>query len=320
VALLELREAGLYCPGADFYIDPWDAVERAVITHAHADRARGGSRAYLTAEPGAALLRERLGLEAVIETAAYGQRIAMGSAAVSLHPAGHILGSAQVRIERDGEVWVVSGDYKLAADPTCAPFEPLPCHTFVTEATFALPIFRWPAEVEVVEAIHGWWRGNREAGKASVLFADPTGEAQRVLASVDPAIGPIRAHPSAERINKVYRGQGIALPRAAPPDGDLRGALVLAPPGWAAPAPRAGISTALASGWMRIRGTRRRRSLDRGFVLSDHADWPALLRVIDETGASKVWVTHGYRAPLVRWLDERGREALAVETRFGDDA
>ncbi len=311
VPLLELRRDGLYCPAGDFHVDPWEPAGRAVVTHAHSDHACPGSQHYLAAGPGAGLLRERIGSGGTIQAAAYGERIAIGDALVSFHPAGHILGSAQVRIEHRGEVWVVSGDYKLAPDPTCAPFEPLRCHTFVSESTFGLPIFRWAPEQETFAAIHGWWRGNREAGKTSVLYAYPLGKAQRVLAGLDPSIGSIHAHDAVERYSRAYRQQGVTLP----PQGAREGAsLVVAPPGYEHRGPR--ISTALVSGWMRIRGARRRRSLDRGFVLSDHADWPGLLAAIDATGAESVWVTHGFRAPLVRWLQEHGRDALAVEARY----
>jgi putative mRNA 3-end processing factor len=300
--ILELREDGLYCPGGDFYIDPWGAVDRAVITHAHADRVAPGSRAYLTAAPGEALLRDRV---SPIQAVAYGDRITMGGVTVSLHPAGHILGSAQVRIERAGEVCVVSGDFKLAPDSTCTPFELLRCHTFVTEAAFGLPIFRWPEPVEAVAGIQEWWRANEAAGKKSVLYAHPIGIAQRLLA----ALGPVALHPDVERYCAVYRAAGIELPEAQP-----GATLTIAPPGWKPAGGR--ISTAMASGWMRIRGTRRRRSLDRGFVISDHADWSGLLRIVDETGAADVWVASGYRGPLVRWLAEHGRQARAVETRW----
>jgi putative mRNA 3-end processing factor len=311
--MLEKREAGLYCPAGDFYIDPWLPVERAVITHAHSDHAFPGSLQYLTASAGEALLRARLGPDAAIQTLPYGETLQIDGVSVSLHPAGHILGSAQVRLEQRGEVWAVSGDYKLAQDPTCAPFEPLRCHTFVTESTFALPIFRWPSETETFAAINGWWRANREAGRTSVLWAYPLGKAQRVLAGIDAAIGPICAVAPVERYNAVYRAQGIALPETGPP---AAGALVLIPP--AATHRYGDASTAFVSGWMRIRGTRRRRSLDRGFVMSDHADWPGLLRAIEETGAETVWVTHGYRAPLARWLEEHGHAAVTLETRFRD--
>lgn len=318
MALLELGERGLYCPAGDFYIDPWEPVERAIITHTHSDHASPGSRAYLATAPGEALLRQRLGPEAVIQTVEYGAPISMGGATVSLHPAGHILGSAQIRIESAGEVWVVSGDYKLAPDPTCPPFEPLRCHTFVTESTFGLPIFRWPDTGDVIAAIHAWWRGNQDAGKTSVLLGWPLGKMQRVMASLDGEIGPVYAHGAVERINRIYREKGIALRPTPPPERDTRRALILAPPGcqgtpWMKRFGTA--STALVSGWMRIRGTRRRRSLDRGFVMSDHADWPGLLAAIDETRAESVWVTHGFRAPLVRWLQEHGRQAMEVPLR-----
>ena len=317
--LLELREAGLYCPPGAFYIDPWGPADRAVITHAHSDHAAAGSGAYLTSRAGEPLLRARLGSQAAIQSVEYGERLALGDAAVSLHPAGHILGSAQVRIEHRGEVWVVSGDYKLAADPTCRPYEPLECHTFVTESTFGLPIFRWPETGAVVESIHAWWSANQQAGKPTILFAYPLGKAQRILATLDPAAGPIYAHGAVERHNQLYRAQGVPLPATPAPGPECRRALILAPPScqgspWMRRFP--GASTALASGWMRIRGTRRRRSLDRGFVLSDHADWPALLRAINASRAEAVWVTHGFRAPLVRWLEEHGRAAQAVNAGF----
>jgi putative mRNA 3-end processing factor len=311
VPLLDLRPDGLYCPAGDFYVDPWAPVERAVITHAHSDHACPGSRDYLTAAPGAALLRERIGLDAAIQSVPYAERLTIGDTSVSLHPAGHILGSAQIRIDHRGEVWVVSGDYKLAPDPTCEPFEALRCHTFVTESTFGLPIFRWAPETESIAAIHAWWRANQEARKTSVLYAYPLGKAQRVLAMLDPTIGPCWAHDAVERYSRAYRDQGVALPPAGTRD---TATLIVAPPGYTHRGPR--VSTALVSGWMRIRGTRRRRSLDRGFVLSDHADWPELLRAIDATNAETVWVTHGFRAPLVRWLQERGRNALAIEARY----
>jgi putative mRNA 3-end processing factor len=301
-----MRPEGLYCPAGDFYVDPWAPVARAVITHAHADHACPGSGSYLTTREGAALLRERIGPEGTIEAVDYGERAGL----VTLHPAGHILGSAQVRIEHAGEVWVVSGDYKLAPDPTCAPFESVRCHTFVTESTFGLPIFRWPAESDVLADVHDWWRANIEAGKTSVLYAYPLGKAQRLLAGIDTTIGRLAVHPVVERYNRLYRDQGIAVAKGAPESGTL----MIAPPGFEQRGAR--VSTAMVSGWMRIRGTRRRRSLDRGFVLSDHADWPELLRAIDATGAETVWVTHGHRVPLVRWLEEHGRRAVAVEAHY----
>ena len=319
MALLELRDAGLYCAAGDFYVDPWRPIGRAVVTHAHSDHACPGCRAYLATRATVRLLEARLGEPGKIETLDYGQRISLGEVAVSFHPAGHILGSAQVRIEHSGEVWVVSGDFKLTRDPTCPPFEPLRCHTFVTESTFGLPIFRWPEPAAVIADVESWWLANRQAGKASVLFAYPLGKAQRLLASLNPALGPIYAHPAVERFNRLYREIGVALPATPPPGTEWRGGLILAPPAcqgsdWVHQFPAA--STAFASGWMRIRGTRRRRALDRGFVLSDHADWTELLRAIAEGRAESVWVTHGFRAPLARWLAEHGCQARAVEANF----
>jgi putative mRNA 3-end processing factor len=322
--LLERNPDGLYCAAGGFYIDPWNPVERAVITHAHADHLCRGSKYYLSARPGAVLLRARLGDDAAIESVEYGNATEIRGVRVSFHPAGHILGSAQVRIEHHGEIWVVSGDYKLGADPTCTAFETIQGHTFVTESTFGLPIFRWPEPSDVLAEINDWWRANQQAGKASVLFAYPLGKAQRVLAGIDRSIGPIYTHGAVEQFNRIYRECGIHLPpteyaRSAPPKTDWTDALILAPPlAKTSPWLRrfADFSTGFASGWMRIRGTRRRRSNDRGFVLSDHADWPALLTAIRASGAGRVWVTHGYRAPLARWLEENGTEAHAVETQF----
>ena len=322
--ILELTDNGLYCAGGDFYVDPWRPVDRAVITHAHSDHACPGSRAYLTARPGEALLRARAGGEAAIQALDYGESVVLDGVRVSLHPAGHILGSAQVRIESGGEVWVVSGDYKLEPDPTCAAFEPVACDTFVTESTFGLPIYRWPPEAEVFAEIRSWWAANQQAGKASVLFAYSLGKAQCVLAGLDSVAGPIYTHGAVEKYCRHYREAGIALAPtthadAAPAATDWSRALILAPPSangtpWIR---RFGpLSTGFASGWMRIRGARRRRSLDRGFVLSDHADWPGLMSAIRLSGASRVWVTHGYRAPVVEWLKQQGIDAQAVETRF----
>jgi putative mRNA 3-end processing factor len=324
VPLLEIAADGLYCAAGDFYIDPWGPARRAVVTHAHAIEGHATAGSYLTAKPGEGLLRTRLGADATIESVGYGEPLNLGGARVSLHPAGHILGSAQVRVEQAGEVWVVSGHYKLEPDATCAPFEPLDCHVFVTEATYGLPIFRWRAASDIRNAITAWWRANQEAGRASLLFAHPIGKAQRLLSLLDSAPGPVYCHETVEAMNAVYRRQGVVLPPTALANGggDWRralGALIVAPPSahgtaWArrfGPA-----STALASGWMRIRGTRRRRSLDRGFTFSDHADWPELLRAIAETRAEHVLVTSGFRNAMVRWIEEHGGNASAVEGQW----
>jgi putative mRNA 3-end processing factor len=320
------RPEGLYCEAGDFHIDPWRPVARAVVTHAHADHARTGHGHYLAAASAEQVLRARLG-PISLQTLDWGEQVDIGGVRVSLFPAGHVLGSAQVRIEHRGEVWVVSGDYKLEADPTCAPFEPVRCHTFVTESTFGLPIYRWRAPQQVFDEVNRWWHDNAAAGRTSVLFCYAFGKAQRILAGVDAGIGPIVCHGATEPLNRAYRAAGVALPPTrmvseVPDRAELSRALVLAPPS-------AGGSTwmrrfvdprdAFASGWMQLRGARRRRAVDRGFVLSDHADWPGLQRAIATTGAQRVIVTHGYVPVMVRWLAEQGLDAQSFETEFGGE-
>jgi len=324
VSLLRPTDRGLYCEAGDFYVDPWAAVDRAIVTHGHSDHTTWGCSRYLTAAPGIGVLRERLGAAAVIEGVAYGAPVSLHGVRVSLHPAGHILGSAQVRIEYQGQVCVVSGDYKTDPDPTCAPFEPVHCHTFVTESTFGLPIYRWPAQAQVFDDVNAWWRANQHAGKASLLLGYGLGKAQRLLAGLDPSIGPIFTHGTVEKFTATYRMAGVMLPPtcyvgAAASDTDWTRAVIVAPPAadasvWARRfGPR---STAFVSGWMLVRGARRRRAVDRGFPLSDHVDWPGLLATIDATGAEQVWVTHGYSGVVERWLQDRGIDARTVATRF----
>jgi putative mRNA 3-end processing factor len=317
-SLLQVTERGLYCPLGDFYIDPWQPVLRAVITHAHSDHARPGCGRYLTIPAGVRLLRLRVGPDAPVRALPYGEPLRVGEVQVSLHPSGHLLGSAQVRIEHRGEVWVVSGDYKLDPDPTCAPFEPVPCHTFITESTFALPIYRWPPQAEVFAEIDGWWRANQAAGRTSVLYGYALGKAQRLLAGVDPTRGPVLVHGAVQRYVQAYRAAGVDLPPVLFADGETarrhRGqALVIAPPGASASdgwlRKFGTVSLAHASGWMQIRGARRRQAIDRGFVLSDHADWPGLLAAIRATGAPRIGVMHGYAGVLARYLREHGWQA-----------
>lgn len=328
IELIVHRPEGLYCPPGDFYIDPWRPVERAVITHAHSDHARMGSAHYLAHHDSAGTLRNRLGADIALQTLAYGEVIEHHGVRVSLRPAGHVLGSAQVRIEHSGQVWVASGDYKLEDDGTCPPFEPVHCHTFITESTFGLPIYRWPSQPALFADINAWWAANAAAGKASVLYAYAFGKAQRLLHGVDASIGPIVVHGAVEPLNAVYRAAGVDLPptlRVTDPGltkADLKRSLVLAPPS-AAGTPwlkRFGDhSDAFASGWMLVRGARRRRGVDRGFVMSDHADWPSLQKAIGATGAERVIVTHGSTAVMVRWLCEQGLDAQVFATEYGAD-
>lgn len=333
--LLKVTELGFRCEAGGFFVDPWRPVDRAVITHAHADHLAWGCGRYLVARDGLAVARVRLGESAAIDAVDYGEPVDLDGVRVSLHPAGHILGSAQVRVEHRGRVWVASGDYKIEPDATCAMFEPVRCHVFISECTFGLPIYRWRPRREVLESVAAWWRGNREAGRASIIYAYALGKAQRILAGLaevlgDDLPGPIYTHGAVETMNDAYRRSGVALPpttyaSAAGAGGRLdgSGALIVAPPSahgspWAR---RFGASsTAFVSGWMRIRGARRRRSVDRGFVLSDHVDWPGLLSAIDATGAESVWLTHGYTAVVARWLRDQGRDARPVVTRYEGEA
>ena len=321
--VLEFREEGIYCPAGDFFIDPWRPVDRALITHGHSDHARPGHRRYLATAAAAPVIRHRLGAIR-IETIPFAETRRIGDATVSFHPAGHVPGSAQIRVEHRGEVWVVSGDYKTTTDPLSEPFDPVRCHSFITECTFGLPVFRWPDEATLTAQINDWWRDCRDSGRTAVIGAYSLGKAQRVLTMVDPAIGPILTHGAVENTNAVMRTQGIALPETVRVTADLDlkahpGALVIAPPsalagGWLR---RFGpVSTGIASGWMALRGVRRRRGADRGFVVSDHADWDGLNAAIDATGAERVFATHGYTTVFREWLESRGLDAQIVRTEY----
>ncbi|MFM8892719.1 MAG: ligase-associated DNA damage response exonuclease [Planctomycetia bacterium] len=322
--LLTVTEAGLYCSQGDFHIDPWRRVPRAIVTHAHADHARPGCDRYLCPTAGVHVLRSRVGSGAPIDSLRYGESISINGVSVSLHPAGHVLGSAQVRVSHRGVTWVVTGDYKLAADPTCQPFEPVACDVFVTESTFGLPVYRWPDTASVAADIDAWWRANQAAGRTSVLVAYSLGKAQRLAASVDPSIGPIIGHGAVMKMVDAYRASGVRLPpiERVPPGtrrmGDGR-SLVIAPP--SAAGSRwlrlfGEVRVAMASGWMLLRGVRRRRGVDTGFVVSDHADFPGLMTAVAASGAKRVLVTHGFADTLARLLCERGLEAAVLPTRF----
>ena len=329
--LIVERPEGLYCPAGDFHIDPWRAVPRAVITHAHADHARRGHGAYLATAISEGVLRARLG-NITLQGLHYGEEVDVNGVRLSLHPAGHVLGSAQVRVEHRGCVWVASGDYFVSGqtedtNATCAPFEPVRCHCFITESTFGLPIYRWPAQSAVLADINAWWAANAAAGRSSLLLGYSFGKAQRLLAGLDAGIGPIIAHGAVETLNEAYRAEGVALPatlrlEAVTDKAQLQRAIAVAPPAvqgsaWARKLGEG--SDAFASGWMQMRGARRRHGVDRGFVLSDHADWPGLQRAIGATGAQRVIVTHGFEAVMVRWLRDQGLQAGSFATEYGAD-
>lgn len=328
MSLIEFTDKGLFCPQGGFYIDPWRPVDRAVITHAHSDHARAGSVAYLCHRLTKPLLQWRLGVTAeVVQAVEWGEPVFMNGVRVSLHPAGHIIGSSQVRVEYQGEVWVVSGDYKTEDDGISGAFEPIPCQVFVTESTFGLPIYDWKPQPAIFGAIQDWVAGNREQGKASVLIAYSLGKAQRLLSCLEPVTEKIYVHGAVWNIHQALGNAGVALPaveRVMPemPRDLFKGQVVIAPSS-AEGSPWIRrfqpFAVGVCSGWMQVRGNVRRRNADAGFALSDHADWKGLLGAIEATGAEKVFVTHGFQATLARYLNERGIAAAEVKTAYGED-
>lgn len=323
--LLQFTEKGICCPRAGVYLDPWLPVDKAIISHGHSDHAYAGHQHYLSTTAAMPVIRHRLGLhDNVIQSLEYGERLSIGGVSFSFHPAGHIPGSAQIRVEYRGEVWVFSGDYKLQDDGISAPFEPQRCHVFITESTFGLPVYKWKSQREVFDDINEWWRRNQREGKTSVITGYTLGKSQRILKNVDASIGKIFTHGAVDSVNQIMRNQGIPLPEAPRVTDqvrkeDLKGALIISPPSAVgSPWVRRFLpySLGVASGWMQLRGTRRRRGADRGFVLSDHADWDDLNTAIRETGAEKVFATHGYSEIFAHWLNEQGIEAYEVKTRF----
>ena len=325
--LLTFTPEGIYCAAGDFHIDPWLPVPLALITHGHADHSRLGMGAYMATTSAAPVMRHRLG-EIKMDTVAYGDVTSINGVDVSFHPAGHVPGSAQIRVAHKGDVWVASGDYKTVDDGLSEPFEPVRCNAFITESTFGLPVFNWTPQDILADQINDWWARNAADGVFSLLSCHALGKAQRLLRAVDPSIAPILTHAAIENTNRIMRGQGIALPDTTlvTPDLDLKahkGALVLATPSalnatWAHRFKPA--SAAFASGWMALRGVRRRRAADRGFIMSDHADWNGLNDAIKQTGAERIFVTHGYTSVFSRWLSEQGYDAKVVQTQFDDDA
>ena len=311
-SLLEHTPQGLYCRAAAAWIDPVGPVPRALITHAHADHARPGCGEYWAVGASEAILRQRLGATINLIPVDYGAPHRIGEARVSFHSAGHVLGSAQIRLEAGEESWLVSGDYKRCTDPSCAPFEPVQADVFITEATFGLPIYRWQSGAEVAGEILSWWQAAPE--RPSLLFAYAFGKAQRLLAELA-AIGvkdEILLHGAVEALMPAYRDARVRLPPTLPVSAiakgeSLAGRLVIAPPSahrslWMKrfKLPQ----TAFVSGWMAVRGARRRRGYERGFVLSDHADWPGLIQSVKQSGARQVYVTHGNSDGLARYLSE----------------
>ncbi|HXH75684.1 MAG TPA: ligase-associated DNA damage response exonuclease [Bacteriovoracaceae bacterium] len=312
--LLQLSSKGLYCPLGDFYIDPWEEVKTAVITHGHGDHAHWGMEQYISVKDCAPILQKRL-IELKLTTYDYGEVFKLGEVQVSFHPAGHILGSSQARLEYQGEVWVFTGDFKRNEDPTCPAFEVVPCDVFISEATFSLPVYRWPNFQNEIQEIYDWWIKNEREGFNSVVCCYALGKAQRIIAGLRSLTKePIWVHGTIDEVNQAYAKAGYTWPdiHKVPLEGKekFKGALILCPPSamgstWSKRlTPK---KVAFASGWMRLRGNRRRKGYERGFVISDHADWPDLLRTVKETGCKTVLFTHGHTESIVRYLTEEGK-------------
>jgi putative mRNA 3-end processing factor len=327
--ILVRSPSGVCCKLGGFHIDPTRAVERAIVTHAHSDHARPGHGAVLATPETLDLMRLRYGenFAGTSQALAYGESITMGGAKVTLHPAGHVLGSAQVAVEVDGLRVVASGDYKNVADPTCAAFALIPCDLFITEATFALPVFRHgDPSAEIGKLLHSL---ALFPDRAHLVGAYPLGKAQRLIALMRQGgyDAPIYLHGAMEKITNYYIERGIPLGEVRLARGaskaNLAGTITLCPPSalndlWTRrfPDPVA----AFASGWMRVRARARQQAVALPLVISDHADWNGLTATIDATGANEVWVTHGQEDALVHWCTMRGRKARPLDIiGYGDE-
>ena len=320
--LLVFNDKGIYCEKAKVYLDPWKPVDNAIISHGHADHSRWGHKKYITHHSNVPIIKHRLG-DIVVTGKEWNETFTINGVKFSLHPAGHIIGSSQIRVEYKGEIWVFTGDYKMEDDGVAVPYESVKCHSFITECTFGLPAFKWTPQDQVMTDVNNWWQQNREDGRTSVLFGYSLGKAQRLLKYLDPNIGKIYTHGAIENMTEVLRPQlkmpeTIRITRDTKKD-ELKGSIVLAPPSaQGTPWIRKMVPfvTASASGWMTFRGARRRRAIDKGFVLSDHCDWQGLLQAIEGTGCEKVICTHGYTEIFSRFLREKGYDARTEETQY----
>ncbi|EOR94060.1 mRNA 3-end processing factor [Arcticibacter svalbardensis MN12-7] len=322
--LLQFNDKGIYCAAGDFYIDPWRPVDRAVITHAHSDHAYWGHKHYLAHSLSREVLYYRLG-EISLETLDYEQETLINGVKVSFYPAGHIIGSAQVRVEYKGEVWVASGDYKLEDDGLSTPFVPVKCHTFISECTFGMPIYKWQPQQKIYDDMNQWWKSNAAEGRTTFIAGYSLGKAQRILQGLDLSIGKVYLHGVIANTNEALERNGIHLPEAQRVTPELvresaRGGLVICPPSavgsiWMRRFPA--VSFGYCSGWMSIRGAKKRRAADRGFVLSDHADWEGLITAIKATECESVCLTHGSTASFSRYLREQGFDAYEANTQYG---
>jgi putative mRNA 3-end processing factor len=324
--MLKFTSSGIYCEPGDFYIDPWRPVDRAIITHGHGDHAKYGMKSYLCHHYSVPILKSRLGEDIQVQGIGYSDPLYINQVKVSLHPAGHIVGSAQVRMEYQGRVTVISGDYKVQNDGLSTPFEPVRCHEFITESTFGLPIYKWKSIDEQHQELRNWVKHNQAIGKTSVFVGYSLGKAQRIMQALD-GMGELNVHYAIGKLNEAYESVGIRLPEYTTMDlrlgvKDLDQKIIIVPPSLIDnPTVRKipNMVYAICSGWMHVRGARRWRSADAGFAISDHADWPGLLDAIQATGAEKVFVTHGQTAVFSKYLNEIGIESQEVKTEFGNE-
>lgn len=324
--LIEFTNKGIYCIPGKFYLDPWRPVELAVISHGHGDHAKWGMKKYLCHDFTKPILQHRISPDIEVQSLPYGEQISINGVKLSFHPAGHIVGSAQIRLEYKGYVSVFSGDYKVQDDGLSTPFEIVRCNEFVTESTFGLPIYNWLEPEQYAEQMKNWHLMNKEQGKTSVFIGYSLGKAQRIMKAVE-GCGKIFVHNSVAKINEAIESSGIQLPEYEPVyfNEDLKkinNEIVIVPPALLDSNMIRKIpnrATGLCSGWMQVRGSRRWRSADAGFAISDHADWTGLLDTVKATGAEKVHVTHGQTAVFSKYLNELGIEAYEVKTHYGDE-
>lgn len=307
--LITKTAKGLYCEQGDFFIDPSQAVHKAIITHAHSDHARSGSNNYLAYEKNEHILKLRLGKNIQFQGLKFNQTILINGIKVSFHPSGHIPGSAQIRLEFKGEVWVISGDYKLNYDGLSDPFEHVKCHHFVTESTFGLPIFNWQHQKIVFEEINNYWKSCAQNGENLIISAYSLGKSQRIIKHLDSEIGKILCHPTTAQNNIALQAAGFNFGNweIYNPLVPCKGAAIICPPASITDSflkkmhPYRSIS---CSGWMALRGARKWGNLDRGFVLSDHADFKELIIACKESESENIYVTHGYTKTFSQYINE----------------
>lgn len=325
-SLITVNSKGIYCPIGKFYLDPWFPVDYAVITHGHADHARWGMKNYLCHKDSVPILKLRIGEDITVQGLDYHETIFINGVKLSFHPAGHIIGSAQVRLEYKGQVLVYTGDYKTQDDGLSTPFETVKCHEFITESTFGLPIYNWLPVQEINTKMQEWALRNKREGKTSVFVGYALGKAQRILKALDGA-RKIYVHQAVAKLNQAIASANISLPdyevlNFSENLQHVKGEIVIVPPALMDSNIIRKIPDrmiAYCSGWMQVRGARRWRSADAGFAISDHADWQGLINTVKDTGAEKIYVTHGYSDIFTKYLNEIGLHAMPLQTHFGEE-